>query len=121
MTIDLGFAYLAAPHGRMLGFVDVAGHEKFIHNMLAGAGGIDFVLLAVAADDGVMPQTREHLAIVDLLGISRGIVALTKVDLVPVERRRTVVAEIAQMLEETGLAASEIVPVSTVSGEGLHT
>ena len=121
ITIDLGFAYLPAPDGKTLGFVDVPGHEKFVHNMLAGAGGIDFVLLAVAADDGVMPQTREHLAIVDLLGVSRGIVALTKVDLVSVERRQAVVAEIAQMLEETGLAASEIVPVSTASGEGLAT
>ena len=69
----------------MLGFVDVPGHENFVHNMLAGATGIDFVLLVVAADDGVMPQTREHLAIVDLLGIERGIVALTKIDL---RRRR---------------------------------
>ena len=69
ITIDLGFAYLPAPDGQVLGFVDVPGHEKFVHNMLAGAGGIDFVLLVVAADDGVMPQTREHLAIVDLLGI----------------------------------------------------
>ena len=81
ITIDLGFAYLPAPDGRVLGFVDVPGHEKFVHNMLAGAGGIDFVLLVVAADDGVMPQTREHLAIVDLLGVGRGIVALSKVDL----------------------------------------
>ena len=69
ISIDLGFAYLPAPDGNVLGFVDVPGHEKFVHNMLAGAGGIDFVLLVVAADDGVMPQTREHLAIVDLLGI----------------------------------------------------
>ena len=82
ITIDLGFAYLPAPDGQVLGFVDVPGHEKFVHNMLAGAGGIDFVLLVVAADDGVMPQTREHLAIVDLLGIDRGLVAMTKVDLV---------------------------------------
>ena len=81
ISIDLGFAYLPAPDGSVLGFVDVPGHEKFVHNMLAGATGIDFVLLVVAADDGVMPQTREHLAIVDLLGIERGIVALTKADL----------------------------------------
>ena len=82
---------------RVLGFVDVPGHERFVHNMLAGATGIDFVLLVVAADDGVMPQTREHLAIVDLLGIARGVVALTKADL----RRcraagRSVAVEIAQ-------------------------
>ncbi len=119
ITIDLGFAYLPAPDGKVLGFVDVPGHEKFVHNMLAGAGGIDFVLLVVAADDGVMPQTREHLAIVDLLGIGRGVVALTKVDLVSLERREAVTAEIAQTLDGTGLAASDIVPVSIVSGEGI--
>src|SRR5262247_2659121 len=87
ISIDLGFAYLPAPDGGMLGFVDVPGHEKFVHNMLAGATGIDFVLLVVADDDGVMPQTREHLAIVDLLGTDRGIVALTKSDMVSAERR----------------------------------
>jgi selenocysteine-specific elongation factor len=119
ITIDLGFAYLPAPNGTILGFIDVPGHEKFVHNMLAGAGGIDFVLLVVAADDGVMPQTREHLAIVDLLGIDRGIVALTKVDLVPAEQCEAAAAEIAQAVEGTGLAGSEIVPVSSVSGTGI--
>src|SRR6202050_2275131 len=78
ISIDLGFAYMPAPDGSVLGFVDVPGHEKFIHNMLAGAGGIDFALLVVAADDGIMPQTREHLAIIDLLGVKRGIIALSK-------------------------------------------
>ena len=121
ITIDLGFAYLPAPNGTILGFIDVPGHEKFVHNMLAGAGGIDFVLLVVAADDGVMPQTREHLAIVDLLGIDRGIVALTKVDLVPAEQCEAVAAQIAQAIEATGLAGSEIVPVSSVSGKGIET
>ena len=120
ITIDLGFAYLPMPDGHVLGFVDVPGHEKFVHNMLAGAGGIDFVLLFVAADDGVMPQTREHLAIVDLLGVERGIVAMTKVDLVAAERRATVRAEIAQALEGTGLAGCDIVPVSVVNGEGIE-
>src|SRR5215475_3300212 len=81
ISIDLGFAYLPAPDGSVLGFVDVPGHEGFVHTMLAGASGIDFVVLVVAADDGVMPQTLEHLAIVDLLGIDRGIVALTKSDI----------------------------------------
>ena len=121
ITIDLGFAYLPAPDGAILGFVDVPGHEKFVHNMLAGAGGIDFVLLAVAADDGVMPQTREHLAIVDLLGVDRGIVALTKIDLVSAERREAAVCEVRQSLEGTGLAGSEMVPVSSISGEGIDT
>ena len=120
ITIDLGFAYLTAPNGEVLGFVDVPGHEKFVHNMLAGAGGIDFALLVVAADDGVMPQTREHLAIVDLLGIGRGLVAMTKVDLVAADRREAVRAEIARTLEGTSLAGSDILPVSAVSREGVE-
>ncbi len=103
----------------MLGFVDVPGHEKFVHNMLAGASGIDFVLLVIAADDGVMPQTREHLAIIDLLGVTRGIVALTKVDLVAPPQRDKVAADIAQLLEGTGFAGAEIVPISTITGEGV--
>src|SRR5580765_5918930 len=77
VTIDLGFAYLPLADGRIIGFIDAPGHERFVHTMLAGASGIDFALLVVAADDGVMPQTREHLAIIDLLGIERGVVALT--------------------------------------------
>ena len=120
ISIDLGFAYLPSPDGAVLGFVDVPGHEKFVHNMLAGATGIDFVLLVVAADDGVMPQTREHLAIVDLLGITRGIVALTKSDLAPPDRRADVTTEIENALATTGLAGSEIVPVSVISGEGIE-
>ena len=119
ISIDLGFAYLPAPDGSVLGFVDVPGHEKFVHNMLAGATGIDFVLLVVAADDGIMPQTREHLAIVDLLGIERGIVALTKADLASPERREAVIADIRQTLAATSLAGADIVPVSAVSGEGI--
>ena len=119
ISIDLGFAYLPAPDGGMLGFVDVPGHEKFVHNMLAGATGIDFVLLVVAADDGVMPQTREHLAIVDLLGIRHGIVALTKADLASPERIGQVETEIANALIGTGLAGADILPVSVVSGEGI--
>ena len=81
ITIELGFAYADLGAGAVTGCVDVPGHEKFVHTMLAGAGGIDLALLVVAADDGIMPQTREHLAILDLLGVSRGIVALTKADL----------------------------------------
>src|SRR5271169_5357239 len=103
ISIDLGFAYLPTPDGSVLGFVDVPGHERFVRNMLAGATGIDFVLLVVAADDGVMPQTREHLAIVDLLGIDRGVVALTKCDLIEPSRRAEVSADITQRLENTGL------------------
>jgi selenocysteine-specific elongation factor len=119
ISIDLGFAYLPAPDGSVLGFVDVPGHEKFVRNMLAGATGIDFVLLVVAADDGVMPQTREHLAIVDLLGIRGGIVALTKADLADAPQRAEIAAEIAGALSGTGLAGADILPVSTVSGEGI--
>src|SRR5690242_369209 len=90
ISIELGFAYLPTPDGSILGFVDVPGHEKFIRTMLAGATGIDFALLAIAADDGVMPQTREHLAILDLLGVDLGIVALTKCDLAQPVRRTEV-------------------------------
>jgi selenocysteine-specific elongation factor len=119
ISIDLGFAYLPTPDGSVLGFVDVPGHEKFVHNMLAGATGIDFVMMVIAADDGIMPQTREHLAIVDLLGIERGIVALTKADLVAPEQRAKVSAEIARALGGTSLENAEIVPVSTVTGDGI--
>ena len=119
ISIDLGFAYLPAPDGSVLGFVDVPGHEKFVHNMLAGATGIDFVLLVIAADDGVMPQTREHLAIVDLLGIERGLIALTKADLASPSRRTEVADEIRQTLGATGLADANILPVSTVTREGI--
>jgi selenocysteine-specific elongation factor len=119
ISIDLGFAYLPAPDGSVLGFVDVPGHEKFIHNMLAGATGIDFVLMVVAADDGIMPQTREHLAIVDLLGIEHGIVALTKADLVSAPLSIKVADDIRVLLKGTSLADAAIVPVSTISGDGI--
>ena len=119
ITIDLGYAYWPRPGGAVLGFVDVPGHEALIHNMLAGATGIDFVLLAIAADDGPMPQTREHLAILDLLGLKRGLVALTKCDLAGPERLAEVSAGIVQLLSGTGLAGADILPVSTVTGEGL--
>src|SRR5690606_13049841 len=94
ISIDLGFAYLPGIDDTTLGFVDVPGHEKFVHNMLAGATGIDFVLLVVAADDGVMPQTAEHLAIVDLLGVEHGIVAITKADMVSPERLEEVKVQV---------------------------
>ncbi len=86
ITLDLGYAYAPLPDGDRLGFIDVPGHEKLIHNMLAGATGIDFALLVIAADDGPMPQTREHLDIIELLGIRNGAVALTKIDSVSPER-----------------------------------
>jgi selenocysteine-specific elongation factor len=120
ISIDLGFAYLPTPDGTVLGFVDVPGHERFVHTMLAGAGGVDFVVLVIAADDGVMPQTLEHLAIIDLLGISDGVVALTKADLVTAERRAQVAADIAQRLAPTRLAGAPVLPVSSVTREGIE-
>ncbi len=119
ISIDLGFAYLPAPDGGVLGFIDVPGHERFVHNMLAGATGIDFVLLVVAADDGVMPQTIEHLAIVNLLGISHGLVAITKADLVDEARLGEVRTEIANTLSATALAGAEMVAVSSATGAGI--
>lgn len=119
ISIDLGFAYMAAGDGVVLSFVDVPGHEKFIRNMLAGATGIDFVLLVVAANDGIMPQTIEHLAIVDLLGIERGIVALSKVDLVSSDRCEQVAMNIREQLNNTCLAGAEIHPVSAATGQGI--
>jgi selenocysteine-specific elongation factor len=121
ISIDLGFAYVPTANGAALGFVDVPGHERFVHTMLAGATGIDFVMLVVAADDGIMPQTLEHLAIVDLLGITHGMVALTKADLVAPERRAQVAADVAAMLAATRLAGAAVVPVSTVTARGSRT
>ncbi|MBI3478738.1 MAG: selenocysteine-specific translation elongation factor [Nitrosomonadales bacterium] len=119
ITLDLGYAYTPLRNGEVLGFIDVPGHEKLVHNMLAGATGIDFVLLVVAADDGPMPQTREHLAILNLLGLSRGAVALTKVDRVPEERVAQVHSEITSLLMGTPLEGSPIFPLSAVNGAGV--
>lgn len=120
MTIDLGFAWLTLPSGEQVGIVDVPGHKDFIKNMLAGVGGIDAALFVVAADEGVMPQTREHLAIVDLLQVRGGVVAITKTDLVEDEEwLELVMAEVAEELEGTVLADAPIVPVSARTGEGL--
>jgi selenocysteine-specific elongation factor len=121
MTIDLGFAWLTLPSGEQVGIVDVPGHKDFIKNMLAGVGGIDAALFVVAADEGVMPQTREHLAIVDLLQVRGGVVAITKKDLAEDEEwLELVMAEVAEELEGTVLAEAPIVPVSARTGEGLH-
>ena len=119
MTIDLGFAHLLLPSGREIGIVDVPGHARFIRNMLAGTHGLDAVMLVVAADEGVMPQTREHIEIVDLLEVKRGIVVLSKVDLVDEAWLELVTAEVLETLTETGLAGATIVPVSAVTGYGL--
>ncbi|MHB1369181.1 MAG: selenocysteine-specific translation elongation factor [Pseudomonadaceae bacterium] len=119
ITIDLGYAYADLGEGTLTGFIDVPGHERFIHNMLAGASGIDCLLLVVAADDGVMPQTREHLAIVELLGIRRALVALTKIDRVEPERIATVRRQIDDLLASGPLAGAPVFPVSSASGEGI--
>ncbi len=119
MTIDLGFAWLRLPSGREVSIVDVPGHESFIKNMLAGVGGIDLALLVVAADEGIMPQTEEHLAILDLLRVSRGVVALTKCDLVEEDWLELVREEVATRIYSTTLAGAPILPVSAYTGAGL--
>jgi selenocysteine-specific elongation factor len=119
MTIDLGFAWLTLPSGRSVSVVDVPGHERFIKNMLAGVGGIDAALLIVAADEGPMPQTAEHLAILDLLGIARGLVVLTKRDLVDGDWLDMVQEETRERLAGTTLAEAPIVAVSATTGAGL--
>src|ERR1700674_3474836 len=119
MTIDLGFAWLRLPDGVEVSIIDVPGHERFIHNMLAGVGGIDVALLVVAADEGVMPQTREHVAILDLLGISNGVVALTKCDLVDQDWLELVQADVEDFLKPTTLTGVSVVPCSATTGAGL--
>jgi selenocysteine-specific elongation factor len=119
MTIDLGFAWLELPSGREVSIVDVPGHERFIKNMLAGVGGIDLALLTVAADEGIMPQTREHLAILDLLGVERGIIVITKKDLVDEELLQMVQLEVKEEMKGTTLASAPILAVSAFTGEGL--
>jgi selenocysteine-specific elongation factor len=121
MTIDLGFAWLTLPSGHEVSIVDVPGHENFIKNMLAGVGGIDAALLVIAADEGIMPQTREHLAILDLLHVQRGVAALTKADLVDEEWLNLVREEVAEYLRPTTLATASIIPVSSYTGQGLPT
>jgi len=119
ISIDLGFAYLDLSNGERVGIVDVPGHERFIRNMLAGACGIDLVLLVVAADDGVMPQTEEHLDIVHLLGTTHGVVAITKTDLADAARLAAVQEEVEILLAGTRLEGSPIVAVSSVTTAGL--
>ncbi|HZD41333.1 MAG TPA: selenocysteine-specific translation elongation factor, partial [Terriglobales bacterium] len=119
ISIDLGFAHLDLPDGTSAGIVDVPGHERFIKNMLAGAHGIDLVLFTVAADDGVMPQTEEHLDIIHLLGVKMAIFVITKADLVPPARIADVEEEIKILTLGTLLEHSPIIAVSTVTGQGI--
>lgn len=119
ITIELGFAWFDLPDGRRAGIIDVPGHERFVRNMLAGAAGIDLVLLVVAADEGVMPQTREHLAILELLGVQAGVVVITKTDIVDAELVELAEADIAEALAGTFLEDAPLVQVSAVTGQGL--
>ena len=119
ITIELGFAFLDLGADERLGIVDVPGHEKFVKNMVAGAAGVDFVILVIAADEGIMPQTREHLEICQLLGVTTGLVALTKTDMVDAEWLEMVEGEVAEYLEPTFLGGAPILPVSAHTGDGL--
>src|SRR6266478_8559621 len=120
ISIDLGFAHLDLGPNLRIGFVDVPGHERFVKNMLAGVGGIDLVLLVIAADEGVMPQTREHLAICSLLRIKSGLVALTKTDLADPDWIELVRDDVRSLLAPTFLGGCPIVPVSVKTGTGLE-
>lgn len=120
MTIDLGFAFMQMPNGETIGFVDVPGHRDFIENMLAGVGGIDAVLFVIAADEGIMPQTREHLAIIDLLNITGGVIALTKIDMIDdPEWLDLIELDIRQVIQGTVLEEAPIIRVSSKTKEGL--
>jgi selenocysteine-specific elongation factor len=120
LTIDLGFAPLELPDGRLVGIVDVPGHERFIRNMVAGASGIDLVCLVVAGDDGVMPQTREHLLIMELLGVRHGLVALTKIDMVEEDLVDLAEEDVREAVQGTFLEGAEIMRVSAPTGAGLE-
>jgi len=119
ITIELGFAHLELPSGQILGIVDVPGHEKFVKHMVAGATGVDLVALVIAADEGVMPQTREHLEICQLLKVRKGLVVLTKIDMVDQEWLELVKEDVAAFLSGTFLENAPIVPVSSVTGQGI--
>jgi selenocysteine-specific elongation factor len=119
ITIDIGYAWLKAPDGNKIGIIDVPGHERFIHNMLAGVTGIDMVLFTIAADDGIMPQTREHFDILKLLKLSRGIFAITKIDRVSASRVEEIKKEITEFIKGSLFENSPIMPVSAITGQGI--
>ena len=120
ITIELGFAHAELPGGERMGIVDMPGHERFVRTMVAGASGIDFVLLVIAADEGVMPQTREHLEICTLLGVKHGLVALTKTDMVDEEMLELAREDVADFLQGTFLENAPTFPVSSMTGQGLE-
>ncbi|MCD4684065.1 MAG: selenocysteine-specific translation elongation factor, partial [Bacteroidales bacterium] len=121
ITINLGFSHLNLPSGESFGIVDVPGHKDFIKTMVAGAFGIDIVLLVVAADSGVMPQTAEHLKIIEMLGVQNGIVVLNKIDLVDEEMLELAELEVSEFLEGTNLENAPIIKVSSITGDGIET
>ena len=121
ITIELGFAFLDLPCGHRLGIIDVPGHEKFVKNMVAGAAGIDLVAFVVAADEGIMPQSREHFEICTLLGVKRGIIVITKIDMVEPDWLELVQDEVRQFCQGSFLEDAPMVPVSSVSGQGIET
>lgn len=120
ITIELGFAPLVLPSGLQLSTVDVPGHEKFMKTMVAGVSGIDFALFVIAADEGVMPQTKEHLDVLNVLGIEKGIIALTKIDLLEQDEISVRVKELEEILKDSSLEGSQIIPVSSVTGSGIE-
>ena len=119
ITIELGFTFLDLPSGIRLGIIDVPGHEKFVKHMVAGVWGIDLVALVIAADEGVMPQTREHLDICRLLKVKKGLVVLTKIDLVDRELLELVKEEVSEIVQDTFLKGAPILAVSSTTGEGV--
>lgn len=121
ITIELGFAHMVLPDDTQVGIVDVPGHEKFVHHMVAGVGGMDMVMLVIAADEGVMPQTREHLSICQLLGVGKGLIALTKTDMADEEWLELVQEDIREYLSGTFLEDAAMIPVSAVTGQGIET
>lgn len=121
ITLDLGFAFLDLDDGLRIGFIDVPGHERLVHTMVAAATGIDFALLLVAADDGIMPQTREHLAVLSLLGVTRGAVALTKIDRADPDRVEQIRTEVSALLQNSSLADAPILSLSAHTKDGLDT
>ena len=116
LTIELGFAWLSLPSKREISIVDVPGHVRFVKHMLAGIGAVDLVLLVIAADEGVMPQTKEHLEIIDLLEVRHAIVALTKTDIADEEWTMLVEGEVRELLDNTSIDGAPIVQVSSVTG-----
>src|SRR5512143_2561725 len=119
ITIELGFTFLPLPSGLRISIVDVPGHEKFVRHMVAGATGIDLVVLIIAADEGIMPQTREHLDICRLLRVKKGLIALTKIDLVEKDWLDLVKEEIREFVKGTFLEKAAMVPLSCITGEGI--